>query len=134
MRFKSIITIITIAAFLLAGWAFAGSLSPQAPPTTNFTFYNDNDFPVKIRASVFLQSKNPSLPARFLDVEANVAPYGTYTKTEVYEAHYRGVGASGSVWFEGRTLRQDCTCQGVKNVSVRALKPLNVSTNCSGGN
>lgn len=139
MRCKAGIIIAVLAALILAGLAVAGSLSPPPPPTTTFTFYNDNDFPVKIRASVYLEYQkqnwdNNSRPGKFLDVEADVAPYGSYTRTEVYDSFYKGFGAAGSVWFEGRTLRQDCSCTGVKFVTVRALRPLNVSTNCSGGN
>ena len=139
MRFKKSIICILTAVLLLAGLAFAGSLSPPPPPTTTFTFYNDNDFPVKIRASVYLEYQkqnwdNASRPGKFLDVEADVAPYGSYTRTEVYDRFYKGFGASGSVWFEGRTLRQDCSCPGVKSVTVRALRPFNVSTSCTGGN
>ncbi|HNV69869.1 MAG TPA: hypothetical protein PKO06_09240 [Candidatus Ozemobacteraceae bacterium] len=110
---------------------------PPPPPSITFTFINDTDHTVKISSSVLCMytPSSVSVPGltitttgertitnQFIDVEKELPPGGRHTETRTYEFYYKISGAAGSVYWNGRTERQDSNPGAqVKTVTVRAI-------------
>lgn len=137
------IRILCMLMALLVCLATAGIAKPPAPPappptpTIQFNFINDSDHTVTIKSSVLCiyTPSSTGVPGlsitltgertitnKFIDVEKVLPPGGRHSETRTYEFYYKISGAAGSVYWDGRTERQDSSPgPQVKTVTVRAI-------------